>query len=58
MITDIAELNLPKTCQLDFPDPDDLLNFKLIISPDEVSTIARVATVFLLKFGMKIIILL
>ena len=33
---DIAELNLPKTCQLDFPDPDDLLNFKLIICPDEV----------------------
>lgn len=30
------ELNLPKTCQVDFPDPDDLLNFKLIISPDEV----------------------
>ena len=33
---DIAELNLPKTCQLEFPDPDDLLNFKLIICPDEV----------------------
>lgn len=33
---DIAELNLPKTCQLEFPDPDDLLNFKLVISPDEV----------------------
>lgn len=41
--TDIAELNLPKTCQLDFPDPDDLLNFKLIISPDEVSTVSGVA---------------
>jgi len=35
--TDIAELNLPKTCQLDFPDPDDLLNFRLIICPDEAS---------------------
>lgn len=34
--SDINELNLPKTCQVDFPDPDDLLNFKLIISPDEV----------------------
>ena len=34
---DIAELNLPKTCQLDFADPDDLLNFRLIICPDEVS---------------------
>ena len=43
--TDIAELNLPKTCQLDFPDPDDLLNFKLIISPDEVSTVSGVAMV-------------
>ena len=35
-LTDINELNLPKTCQMEFPDPDDLLNFKLIISPDEV----------------------
>ncbi|KTG06706.1 hypothetical protein cypCar_00023327 [Cyprinus carpio] len=33
---DINELNLPKTCEMVFPDPDDLLNFKLIISPDEV----------------------
>ncbi|GIX95852.1 nedd8-conjugating enzyme UbcE2M [Caerostris darwini] len=32
---DINELNLPKTCKMDFPEPDDLLNFKLIISPDE-----------------------
>jgi hypothetical protein len=31
------ELTLPKTCQLDFTDKDDLLNFKLIICPDEVS---------------------
>ncbi|XP_070558811.1 NEDD8-conjugating enzyme Ubc12 isoform X2 [Ptychodera flava] len=33
---DINELNLPKTCQVEFTDPDDLLNFKLIICPDEV----------------------
>ncbi len=33
---DMNELTLPKTCQLDFPDKDDLLNFKLIICPDEV----------------------
>ena len=33
---DINELNLPKTCQMEFPDQDDLLNFKLIICPDEV----------------------
>ncbi|XP_013779547.1 NEDD8-conjugating enzyme Ubc12-like [Limulus polyphemus] len=32
---DINELNLPKTCQIDLLDPDDLLNFKLIITPDE-----------------------
>ena len=36
-VSDINELNLPKTCQTEFPDPDDLLNFKLIICPDEVS---------------------
>lgn len=33
--TDINELNLPKTCNTEFPDPDDLLTFKLIICPDE-----------------------
>lgn len=32
---DLNELNLPKTCSTEFPDPDDLLNFKLIICPDE-----------------------
>ncbi|ELU10105.1 hypothetical protein CAPTEDRAFT_149080 [Capitella teleta] len=32
---DINELNLPKTCLTEFPDPDDLLTFKLIICPDE-----------------------
>lgn len=36
-VIDINELNLPKTCTTEFPDPDDLLNFKLIICPDEVS---------------------
>lgn len=36
-VLDINELNLPKTCTTEFPDPDDLLNFKLIICPDEVS---------------------
>ena len=35
-VEDLAELNLPKTCQMDFPDPNDLLNFKLVITPDEV----------------------
>jgi len=32
---DLADLQLPKTCQTHFPDPDDLLNFKLTIQPDE-----------------------
>ena len=32
---DISELELPKTCKTAFPDPDDLLNFHLWISPDE-----------------------
>merc|ERR1712059_125409 len=32
---DINELELPKTCKTEFPDVDDLLNFKLIIYPDE-----------------------
>ncbi|CAD7004638.1 nedd8-conjugating enzyme Ubc12 [Ceratitis capitata] len=32
---DINELNLPKTCATEFPDPNDLLNFKLTICPDE-----------------------
>jgi ubiquitin-conjugating enzyme E2 M len=32
---DISSLTLPKTCKLEYPDQDDLLNFDLIISPDE-----------------------
>ena len=32
---DINELELPKTCKTEFPDSDDLLNFDLVISPDE-----------------------
>ncbi|ODN03950.1 putative protein-conjugating enzyme Ubc12 [Orchesella cincta] len=35
VMKDLNELNLPKTCSTEFPDPDDLLNFKLIICPDE-----------------------
>lgn len=34
-LSDLNELNLPKTCTTEFPNPDDLLSFKLIISPDE-----------------------
>jgi len=32
---DLNELKLPSTCSTDFPDPDDLLTFKLVICPDE-----------------------
>ena len=38
---DIQELTLPKTCSIDIPDPDDLLNFKVVITPDEVSPAAE-----------------
>ena len=33
-------MELPKTCKTEFPDPDDLLVFKLIIYPDEVRATA------------------
>lgn len=33
--SDINELNLPRTCTTSFPDPNDLLNFKMNICPDE-----------------------
>jgi ubiquitin-conjugating enzyme E2 M len=32
---DITELDLPSTMTMEFPDPNDLLNFSLTISPDE-----------------------
>ncbi|KTW29452.1 NEDD8-conjugating protein UBC12 [Pneumocystis jirovecii RU7] len=32
---DITELLLPETMKIEFPNPNDLLNFYLIISPDE-----------------------
>ncbi|KAG9511260.1 NEDD8-conjugating enzyme Ubc12, partial [Fragariocoptes setiger] len=32
---DLAEMSLPRTCKLEFPDQDDLLNFRLIVLPDE-----------------------
>ena len=32
---DLTELDLPSTMQTHFPDPADLLNFTLKISPDE-----------------------
>lgn len=32
---DITEISLPSTMKMDFPDPDDILNFTLTIEPDE-----------------------
>lgn len=33
---DISELNLPKTCEMSFPNgKDDLMNFEVTIHPDE-----------------------
>ncbi|CAE6381733.1 unnamed protein product [Rhizoctonia solani] len=32
---DITELDLPKTMELNFPNPEDTLNFTLSIKPDE-----------------------
>jgi len=32
---DLTELDLPPTMTTDFPDPTDLLNFRLTIKPDE-----------------------
>lgn len=32
---DLGEMDLPKTCSMDIPDPNCLLQFQLIICPDE-----------------------
>lgn len=32
---DISELELPRTCKTEFPDPDNFLDFQLHILPDE-----------------------
>ncbi|KAG0171902.1 NEDD8-conjugating protein ubc12 [Apophysomyces sp. BC1034] len=32
---DLAELEIPDTIKLEFPDPADILNFKVLIQPDE-----------------------
>lgn len=50
--TDINELSLPKTCQIVFPDPDDLLTFKLTICPDEVSCSMFILSVFLNRISV------
>lgn len=34
-IADLTELDLPSTMKTEFPDPNDLLNFTLTITPDE-----------------------
>ncbi|KAL0076439.1 ubiquitin-conjugating enzyme/RWD-like protein [Phycomyces blakesleeanus] len=32
---DLSELAIPKTIKMEFPDPEDILNFNVIITPDE-----------------------
>lgn len=32
---DLAELDIPDTIKLDFPDPSNILNFNVTIHPDE-----------------------
>ena len=39
-------MELPKTCKTEFPDPDDLLSFKLIIYPDEVKQIQALTRLY------------
>uniref|UniRef100_A0A915JNX4 E2 NEDD8-conjugating enzyme n=1 Tax=Romanomermis culicivorax TaxID=13658 RepID=A0A915JNX4_ROMCU len=35
IMKDMAEMQLPRTCETEFPDKNDLLNFRLNICPDE-----------------------
>lgn len=35
LFLDLTEMELPSTMKTDFPDPSDVLNFKLTIEPDE-----------------------
>jgi ubiquitin-conjugating enzyme E2 M len=34
-LSDLTELDLPPTMKTDFPDPANLLHFKIILNPDE-----------------------
>ena len=34
-LSDLTELDLPSTMKTHFPNPEDLLNFELTITPDE-----------------------
>lgn len=42
--TDLTELDLPSTMKTHFPDPADLLNFTLTITPDEGARIRNWAS--------------
>ena len=39
--SDLTELELPDTMKTVFPDPTDVLNFNLTITPDEGEWVAR-----------------
>jgi len=39
---DLSELGtLPPTCQVTYPNPDDLLHFTLTITPDDVNILLK-----------------
>lgn len=38
---DLAELDIPDTIKLDFPDPSNILNFNVTIHPDEGNLFPR-----------------
>ena len=41
LFSDLTELELPDTMKTVFPDPSDVLNFNLTITPDEGEWVAR-----------------
>ncbi|KAG6817971.1 hypothetical protein H0H87_012439 [Tephrocybe sp. NHM501043] len=43
---DLTELDLPSTMKTNFPDPTDLLNFTLTITPDEGQPVTKYAPKF------------
>lgn len=45
-LSDLTELDLPKTMTMKFDDPADLLNFTLTITPDEGAWRSLLATIF------------
>ena len=42
-MSDLTELELPDTMKTDFPDPTDVLNFTLTITPDEGELLNKIS---------------